>query len=159
MRHRPPVLQGYYCGAGYVVLSFSTLWIVGAKWAKQIDHGLPITGVLSQKGAYHVDASVKLDLIRPQKLADSAFGRFKKMATRAMPNRDSELRGAACEQSEKGRPPQPRPVDESASTYPFKRQGFNSAFWFAVIQGDKVRACDDLRRPLTDRACSVLAPH
>ena len=52
----------------------------------------------------------------------------------------------------------PVPVDAQGSDILFKGCGINAAFRFAVIQGRKVRACDDMRHSLTDRGCDVLTP-
>ena len=55
---------------------FRNFGLGGSKWLKQIIFGFPISGLLSQKGAYPVDSRAKLNILTKDQLFDSAFGRF-----------------------------------------------------------------------------------
>ena len=114
--------------------------------------------MLSQEGAYPPDSMVKLQILDSATVLDSTFERFKQRATTALPQHMTTLRQEACEQSGKGWLSRPFPVDTSGSKLPSKASGLNFAFRFAAIQGEKIRACDDLRHSLTNQACAVLTP-
>ena len=110
----------------------------GSRWSGRLVYGCPIAGILSQKGDYAVATRAKLNILRPEQQSDSAFKRFKKRDTAAIPNRAAELWNGPCEQSGKGWPSQPLPVGEKGSHVTFNGKGFGAAFRFAVIQGDKL---------------------
>ena len=137
---------------------FRKFGLGGSKWLKQLIFGFPITGVLSQEGAYPLDSRVKLTTLDKETVLESTFDRFRQRATNALPQHAETLWAEACEQSDKGWLSRPFPVNASGSKLSFKGKGLNFAFRFAVIQGEKIRACDDLRHSLTNQACAVLTP-
>ena len=50
----------------------------GSKWLKQLVFGFPITGLLSQRGAYPIDTRVKLGILKEEHLFGSALRDFRK---------------------------------------------------------------------------------
>lgn len=113
--------------------------------------------IISER-ARPVDTRAKMDILRHGHLCDSACGRFKQRATAAIPNRDAELRKEASDQSDKGWLSPPFPVDTHGRTLTSRGKGYDAAFCFPAIQGDKVRGCDYLIRSLANRDCAVLTP-
>ena len=132
--------------------------IKGQKWIKQCIFGFPITGTLSQKGAYPVDKRVKADTLSRHELLKSAHLRFMERAKGANPLNHTELWNEALDQCKKGWLDQPVPVLNNNGELIFEQNGLNPAFRFSVPQGDKNRACDDFRHSCTNQACAVLTP-
>ena len=52
----------------------------------------------------------------------------------------------------------PIPLNSEGRPTTWRPQRFNIAFRFGVEQAEKLRACDDLRRSLTNLACHVTTP-
>ena len=88
-----------------------------SKWLKQLVLGFPITGLLSQSGAYPVASRVDVNILSPEQLFDSSFDRFQQRATRAMPNKAAERLAEALGQVEKGWISQPVAVNEKGPAY------------------------------------------
>ena len=84
----PAKLKGVTMAApSMLAFLFKRFGLCGSRWLKQVAFGFPATGVLSQKGAHHVDNRAKSRIS-----ARFIFRRFQKRATSAMPQMASELR-------------------------------------------------------------------
>ena len=127
-------------------------------WLANYSFGFPITGNISQSLTFPMTA--KPDNPHPitrESLFDSAIERFKSRAVRS-PQKADVLWKEATAQVELGWLDPPRPLNSSGRFADQPDLPINNAFRFAVVQGEKVRACDDLKASLTNRACSVLSP-
>ena len=128
-----------------------------SEWQGQFAVGSPIAGDLSQK-ATSPAKTPKGSLLPRNRMFTSAEARFRERAPESGWRNAESLRKEAIEQQEKGMLTHPSLL--SASGRPADRQsgGFNIAFRFGVEQADKLSACDDLKRSLTNQACRVRAP-
>ena len=156
---RPQVLKPLK-GVNTLLLAFlmDRYGLKGQKWVKQLIFGFPIVGSLSQKGVYPIDEKEHKVLLTPNELTSSAFARFRERATAANPPRFEELWSEALEQVQKGWLTKPIHIPENEGELLWKSKDFNLAFRFSVQQGEKNRACDDLRHSRTNDACMVLTP-
>ena len=132
--------------------------IVAMNWLANYVFGFPITGSISQPIAFPL--SGKPDNPNPltrESLMGSSIGRFKARAVRS-PQCADTLWKEAIAQVELGRLGKPLALNSTGRYTDQASLPLNNAFRFAVIQGVKVRACDDLKASLTNKACSVLSP-
>ena len=130
----------------------------GARWLENYIKGFPITGTICQSGVFPLtlkpDNPDPLDI---QTLLEDSIGRFKSRSSRRPPH-SQILWKEALAQVESGWLEQPRPLDSSGRFEDSPALPLVNAFRFAVVQGEKIRACDDLKASLTNRACKVITP-
>ena len=93
-----------------------------------------------------------------EELFASAAARFHERATDANPPRNVELWKESIEQRNKGWLPSPVRVAPGDNVLFWGPDLYNVAFRRSVQQGEKRRACDDLRHSLTNFACAVSTP-
>ena len=86
-----------------------------------------------------------------------APARFKARATRPPPHA-AHMWTEALEQAQAGWMDSPRILNSSGRFGDAPSFPINNAFRFAVVQGAKIRACDDLRASETNRSCKAIAP-
>ena len=129
----------------------------GSRWLDQFAAGFPITGYQSQRLPYDLDEP-KHPRFPRDRIPDTSSSRFRDRSDKSGYKNASSLRDEAIGQvgnrwllppqelSEDGRPPvlAPRPL-----------QHF---FLFGVLQADKLRACEALKRSLPNLACAVATP-
>ena len=93
---------------------------------------------------------------------DELYDSFSQRFCESAQGRDSplqeELWGEAAQQQKEGWLREPILISDNGSALRDKGEVLNLAFRFAAPQGDKNRACDDLRHSLTNRATAVLTP-
>ena len=134
-----------------------SLGLGGGNWIRQFTYGFPLVGDLSQSGVY----PRKEDLKPAPSIAgiwDNASNRFQERAAHSgMANADT-LWKEACEQVKKGWLGTPLPIDTLGNVATYKKGTTNIAFRFGVSQGDKLRACDDLRHNCVNLHCTVWTP-
>ena len=128
----------------------------GSRWCRQFIFGFDLVGILSQSGTFPVDPRTEDE--RPLsgvKLLASATSRFRERSAASGKKNEKILWKEALEQQAKGWLAPPSLIDTAslASASPL-----NYAFRFGVAQGEKLRACDDLKHALTNRACIVRTP-
>ena len=87
--------------------------IDGQKWLRQFAHGFPITGELSQRYAYRVNAKHCLSMLPRASLASTSPARFKERAAKSGYADAQVLWGEAQEQVGKGWLAPPVLLDES----------------------------------------------
>ena len=130
----------------------------GLDWLSGYINGFPITGTICQSGVF--PPTLKPDNPNPLKRTDlfiNAIPRFKARAHRKPPHADT-LWAEALSQVSAGWLDSPQLLDNSGRFAHSPQTPIVNAFRFAVIQGDKIRACDDLKASLTNRSCMVLTP-
>ena len=132
---------------------------IGAlNWLSGYIYGFPITGTISQSKTFPL--TQKPDNPKPLSISDLQKGaseRFKSRSKRP-PKLADLLWKEALEQVSMGWLDQPRLLTADGRFADSPDLPVVNAFRFPVIQGEKVRACDDLKASLTNRACSVLSP-
>ena len=130
----------------------------GQKWVGQLIHGFPIIGALSQDSTYPTNEKVSPPSMGAGELFHSMSQRFCERSK----GRDSPLSGElwdeAPQQQKEGWLHEPILVSDDGHALSPQGEALNLAFRFAAPQGDKNRACGDLRHSLTNRAAAVLAP-
>ena len=132
----------------------------GPRWIRQLISGFPLVGTLSQKSVYPVDPKVdRRPELSPNRLFDSSRIRFEERAAKAGWENALALWKDASEQQQSDwlTPPFPLRFSSSKSCTIMGRK-LNIAFRFGVSQGEKLRACGDLRHSLTSLACSIMTP-
>ena len=90
-------------------------------------------------------------------LFDPSIERFKARSARS-PECADILWKEALAQVELGWMDQPRPLNSSGRFADEPSLPINNASRFVVVQGEKVRARDDLKDSLANPACSALSP-
>ena len=136
--------------------SFSGLG--GSKWLESYIKGFPITGIIRQSGVFPL--TLKPDNPEPldtSELLEGSIERFKARSKRRPPHSQT-LWKEALAQVNAGWLDPPRLLDSSGRFEDSPSTPLVNAFRFAVIQGEKIRACDDLKASLTNRACQVITP-
>ena len=134
-----------------------SLGLGGGKWIRQFTYGFPIVGNLSQCGVYPRDDSL-LPAPSTTGLWDNAQKRFLERSAHAGFANAEALWAEACEQVRMGWLGAPIPIDLSGNVATFEEGKTNIAFRFGVAQGDKLRACDDLRHNCVNLHCTVWTP-
>ena len=135
------------CGAG------------GSVWLQQFLFGFPLVGRLAQPRCYPTKQSEARKKPEPiPKLFNSNKARFTDRASKSGFKNASTLWSEAMEQCEKGWLTQPFPLCTSKAPFTLRNPELNIAFRFGVEQGEKLRACDDLRHSRTNLSCVVETP-
>ena len=121
---------------------------------------LPLIGAISQRFNFPLGPKQQVD---PDLLQRGLFSSSRARSDERPAKVGSENAKApwpeAKEQQLKGRPFDPfRLAFSSSSTCAVGARKLNKAFRFGGHQGEKLRAFDDLKRPLANLACSVLTP-
>ena len=132
--------------------------IGAAGWLSQYVFGFPITGTIAQSKTFPL--SEKPDNPNPlarDSLFVGAIERFKTRSRRSPPHALTLWKEALTQVGE-GWLLAPRQLNSSGRFCDQPELQLNNAFRFAVVQGQKIRACDDLKASLTNRACSVTSP-
>ena len=132
---------------------------IGAlNWLSGYIYGFPITGTISQSKTFPL--TQKPDNPKPLSLTElweGAADRFR-LRSKRPPKMADTLWTEALQQVDMGWLDQPRLLNADGRFADAPDQPVVNAFRFPVIQGEKIRACDDLKASLTNRACSVLSP-
>ena len=129
----------------------------GDNWIRQFIFGFPTTGFLSQAGISPASPKAKPPLPTAA-IWRSSLKRFRGRS------RSSGLRGAdalwseAISQVKEGwlGPPAEFPANGDIEFFP--EGATNAACRFGASQGNKLRACDDLRHNMTNLCTSILTP-
>ena len=119
--------------------------------------GFPIAGILSQKHVFEYKTPNRPILARTH-LFGSAEPRFRERAGESGWANAAVLRTESMAQVEKGRLCDPVALAESGAPEGYAPGGYNVAFRFGVEQASKLRACDGLKRCMTNQACVTEAP-
>ena len=130
----------------------------GHRWLEGYIRGFPITGIIRQSGVFPL--TLKPDNPEPleiSELLEGSIDRFKARSKRRPPHSQILWREALA-QANSGWLDPPRLLDSSGRFADSPSTPIVNAFRFAVIQGEKIRACDDLKASLTNRACQVITP-
>ena len=130
----------------------------GAGWLEGYIRGFPISGSICQSGVFPL--TLKPDNPHPiprSSLFNGAVDRFRARSVRRPPHSHT-LWKEALEQVASGWLEPPRLLNSSGRFADSPDTPIVNAFRFAVIQGEKIRACDDLKASLTNSSCSVLTP-
>ena len=132
----------------------------GSAWIRRFISGFPLIGTISQRFAFHLGPKQQVDPVLLQRdLFSSARARFDERSAKAGSKNGKALWSEAKEQQLKGRLSGPfRLTFSSSSTCTVGGRKLNIAFRFGVEQGEKIRACDDIKHRLTNLDCSVLTP-
>ena len=131
----------------------------GSAWLQQFLFGFPLVGRLSQSHCYPTklkEASKKPVPI--PKLFNTNASRFRDRASKSGFKNANALWSEALEQCEKGWLTRPFPLCSKGRPFVLENSKLNIAFRFGVAQGEKLRACDDLRHSHTNLSCVVETP-
>ena len=132
----------------------------GERWMDQFETGLPNTWAMSQKGVPPPPTHPQVfgAIGGPALLFSMGEARFRERAPRAGSKNAPQLWDETMGKVKKGWLCPPLSLADSGCPDGFSPGRYNIAFRFGVEQAAKLRACDDLRRSLSNSACSVLTP-
>ena len=133
--------------------------IGGSIWLQQFLFGFPLVGRLAQPRCFPPhprELAKKTDPV--SKALRSSSDRFEERACKSGFKNAKALWNEAMEQCDKGWLNRPFPLSQEASPYRLSNPELNIAFRFGVEQGEKLRACDDLRYSRTNLSCVVETP-
>ena len=134
------------------------LGVGGGEWIDQFFLGFPLVGTVSEEGVYPLKGDppppIPVDL-----LLEGAPERCRKrMSSRCSPH-DDQLWREALAQEKKGWLEGPFDISvDAVVTRGDSQFRCNPAFRFGVLQGEKLRAVDDLKQSYTNAAAQVLTP-
>ena len=135
----------------------SHLNLGGDKWIGQFIFGFPTTGILSQEGVFPHNAKNTIPA-QISSLWRTSADRFRQRS-RASGFRNAEaLWAEAVDQVAQGWLSRPVDLSENGDLPLFSTGNTNVAFRFGVSQGEKLRACDDLRHCLVNACTVILTP-
>lgn len=127
------------------------------RWLDQFAVGFPITGTLSQVKAFP-HKPPKGDFIQKDTIYKTAEARFRERAPKSGWKNAEALWKEAMEQHSMGWLAAPVPLNDSGRPTDQPSGNYNIVFRFGVEQADKLRACDDLKHGLTNKACQIMTP-
>ena len=134
-----------------------SLGMGGGKWIRQFTYGFPIVGNLSRFGVYpRGDTPTPAPSIKG--IWGNASKRFVERASHSVWANAPTLWAEAFEQVKKGWLGAPLPIDTLGNVATYAEGEANIAFRFGVAQGDKLRACGDLRHNCVNLHCTVWTP-
>ena len=131
--------------------------VEGQRWIRQFALGFPITGPLSQLGAFKKGKDIP-PIAQTSQLFRSAPERFRERAAKSGLANAQKLWAEATAQVGKGWLAPPLPLDCDGNLPGWKANTCNVAFRFGVKQDSKLRACDDLKHSPTNQCCQVRTP-
>ena len=117
--------------------------------------GFPTTGGLSQKQGFPAQDSERA---APAKVIALEEVRSRERAPKSGWENAADLWEEALGQRPKGRLADPLPLADSGRPDDLPSGGYNIAFRFGVEQAGKLRACDDLKSGVTNKACRAHTP-
>ena len=131
----------------------------GEEWVDSFIFGFPMVGLHSQKGVFPAEARSAFD---PQEnILAGVTSRFRSRVTDSCPSNGEALWNEALAQSREGWLEGPWSlssdgfVESGPSPFP---NNINHAFRFGVVQGEKIRACDDLKANGVNSATHITTP-
>ena len=143
---------------GLVAQLCNFIGIGAGNWLLQYVFGFPIVGEISQSRTFpKTDKPDNPCPISPEESLKGAGERFKARSKRS-PKLAPTLWKEMMDQVDKGWLQEPKLLNEKGRFVDSPDKPLNNAFRFAVVQGEKVRAVDDLRASLTNKACSAVTP-
>ena len=131
--------------------------IGGERWLDQFAFGFPITGEIPQKFPYPVDDNVDKRMPTAH-LYEPTGPRFRERAAKSGHENAQLLWDEAMGQVQKGWLLLPAELAADGRPLSWRSKEFDIAFRFGALQQDKLRARDDLKRPMTNLAFSISTP-
>ena len=130
----------------------------GQQWIQQFIYGFPLIGTLSQKGAFPEGKESGTEPMQQQHIWARSQARFLERSKLSGYKNSQRLWDEALVQVAAGWLGEPIPIPCSGILPDIRPEGINIAFRFGVEQGNKLRACDDLKHNWANLACSVWTP-
>ena len=130
----------------------------GSRWLSNYIRGFLIAGTICQSGVSPL--TLKPDNHNPlnqSSLLEDSAGRFKTRANRRPPH-SQILRTDALARTSAGWLDRPRLLGKSGRFADSPSLPIANAFRFAVAQGEKARAFDDLKASIANRPCKAITP-
>ena len=126
----------------------------GSAWLDQFAYGFLITGQMSQKHLFPA-APPKYDRVAKDRIPHASAARFRERAAKSGQKNDQPHMGRGHASSGKRAGASPTPLSADGAPLSWHSMEFNIPFRPGAIQTDKLRACDDLKRSVTNLACTV----
>ena len=155
----PPSLQPVMGRVASVALTdlMAQYGLGGSRWMRQFTFGFDVMGDLSQKFLFPENPKVAPALGVDSTLVDAAERFALRARASGFAHQDS-LWSEALSQVDCGWLTAPALLDDSGLLGSVVSEDSNVTFRFAVLQMDKIRACDDFRYGRVNLACSVRSP-
>lgn len=131
--------------------------IGGSAWVGQVAYGFPTAGAWSRK--YLLPRVGNLGVRLPaREIPDSSTARFRERGAESGGKHGPLIRREATGKAMDGCLLPPNPLSDEGKPLEWRSKRYNISVRFGVLQSDKLRACGDLKRPMTRSARTAPTP-